>query len=397
MMKITCKKCGKKLEAPDEAEGKKGKCPDCGMIFVVSRECAPRPEKLEKKDVLPPRAGKPLLPVKDVAFWFFRRRVLTGHLFYWSSAWVLLVGMVEYLEYGIVWGMILSLLLSGSIFMLLRHFLELGLCIPALRHAIDTGRSKDEIMRISDAAFDKDPPGDGEGITVALAMSFLPFLSLITSGLRFVLPWDAGGRFFIALIITSLLTAGLYKILPDEKYNKKVFSLFKKTLRESAAPIYEAVSGEWESRREKEKKIADAQARVDSSKAAKEKHIREAPADKPAQPGCCSACLKPVKSGAYVVKFPMFKTLGYSDFIDTGWDQSWTEHYQKTEIEILLCSSCRDFLKSHPFKNWGVKDKIVTRLKKAEDVQEMLENGWKFPDQAGKDPASMTWDLNTKR
>ncbi len=36
MIKITCKECGKKLEAPAEAEGKKGRCPECRTVFVVS-------------------------------------------------------------------------------------------------------------------------------------------------------------------------------------------------------------------------------------------------------------------------------------------------------------------------------------------------------------------------
>ncbi len=35
MIKITCKECGKILEAPEEAAGKKGKCPECGSVFVV--------------------------------------------------------------------------------------------------------------------------------------------------------------------------------------------------------------------------------------------------------------------------------------------------------------------------------------------------------------------------
>jgi DNA-directed RNA polymerase subunit RPC12/RpoP len=35
MIKLICLNCGKKLEASDEAAGKKGKCPDCGEVFDV--------------------------------------------------------------------------------------------------------------------------------------------------------------------------------------------------------------------------------------------------------------------------------------------------------------------------------------------------------------------------
>lgn len=38
MIKVTCSKCGKKLQAPDESDGKKGECPDCGSVFEVKRE-----------------------------------------------------------------------------------------------------------------------------------------------------------------------------------------------------------------------------------------------------------------------------------------------------------------------------------------------------------------------
>ena len=35
MIKITCAECGRHLEAPDDAAGKKGKCPGCGAVFEV--------------------------------------------------------------------------------------------------------------------------------------------------------------------------------------------------------------------------------------------------------------------------------------------------------------------------------------------------------------------------
>ncbi len=35
MIKIICFNCGKSLEAPDEAAGKKGRCPGCGEVFEV--------------------------------------------------------------------------------------------------------------------------------------------------------------------------------------------------------------------------------------------------------------------------------------------------------------------------------------------------------------------------
>jgi phage FluMu protein Com len=34
-MNICCVFCGKKLEAPDNAIGKRGKCPRCGEIFDI--------------------------------------------------------------------------------------------------------------------------------------------------------------------------------------------------------------------------------------------------------------------------------------------------------------------------------------------------------------------------
>ena len=34
-MKLTCSNCGKRLTAPDEIAGKRGKCPGCGHVFVV--------------------------------------------------------------------------------------------------------------------------------------------------------------------------------------------------------------------------------------------------------------------------------------------------------------------------------------------------------------------------
>ncbi len=36
MIKITCYNCGKKLEAPDEAEGKQGRCPECKAVFMIT-------------------------------------------------------------------------------------------------------------------------------------------------------------------------------------------------------------------------------------------------------------------------------------------------------------------------------------------------------------------------
>lgn len=45
-MKIICPKCGKRLEAPDEKEGKKGRCPDCREVFMLMKaEKGSEPEK----------------------------------------------------------------------------------------------------------------------------------------------------------------------------------------------------------------------------------------------------------------------------------------------------------------------------------------------------------------
>ncbi len=35
MIRITCKNCGKKLEAPEEAAGGRGECPRCNEVFDV--------------------------------------------------------------------------------------------------------------------------------------------------------------------------------------------------------------------------------------------------------------------------------------------------------------------------------------------------------------------------
>lgn len=35
MIKLTCKNCGKHLQAPDESAGRKGKCPGCGEVFAI--------------------------------------------------------------------------------------------------------------------------------------------------------------------------------------------------------------------------------------------------------------------------------------------------------------------------------------------------------------------------
>ncbi len=48
MIKITCTNCGKHLEAPDEAAGKRGRCPECGEVFhLPSSETARKPDDLE--------------------------------------------------------------------------------------------------------------------------------------------------------------------------------------------------------------------------------------------------------------------------------------------------------------------------------------------------------------
>lgn len=36
MIKIACSNCGKKLEAPDESAGKRGKCPGCSAVLTVA-------------------------------------------------------------------------------------------------------------------------------------------------------------------------------------------------------------------------------------------------------------------------------------------------------------------------------------------------------------------------
>jgi predicted RNA-binding Zn-ribbon protein involved in translation (DUF1610 family) len=37
-IRFDCSHCGKKLKAPDDAEGKKVRCPDCGNVVVVPEE-----------------------------------------------------------------------------------------------------------------------------------------------------------------------------------------------------------------------------------------------------------------------------------------------------------------------------------------------------------------------
>ncbi len=41
-IQVVCTQCGKKLIAPDQAAGKKGKCPDCGTVFQIP---APNPSQ----------------------------------------------------------------------------------------------------------------------------------------------------------------------------------------------------------------------------------------------------------------------------------------------------------------------------------------------------------------
>lgn len=40
MIKATCKNCGKKLEAPDEVAGKRGRCPECKAVFEITCDAA---------------------------------------------------------------------------------------------------------------------------------------------------------------------------------------------------------------------------------------------------------------------------------------------------------------------------------------------------------------------
>ena len=48
MMKISCVFCGKNLEAPDDAIGKKGKCPGCGEILdIQSVDSVPKEEMVD--------------------------------------------------------------------------------------------------------------------------------------------------------------------------------------------------------------------------------------------------------------------------------------------------------------------------------------------------------------
>lgn len=40
MIKVSCSGCGRRLEAPDEAAGKKARCPGCGAVFELSASLA---------------------------------------------------------------------------------------------------------------------------------------------------------------------------------------------------------------------------------------------------------------------------------------------------------------------------------------------------------------------
>ncbi len=53
MIKITCSGCGKKLEAPEESAGKKGKCSCCREIFEIPEAGA----KISGKDAAAGKSG----------------------------------------------------------------------------------------------------------------------------------------------------------------------------------------------------------------------------------------------------------------------------------------------------------------------------------------------------
>ncbi len=399
MIKIICAKCGKKLEAPDEAAVKKVRCPECKTVFNVSKKGKPFDGKKSKRAAALSSTAKPSYSGMGLSVFCLLRSGRAWHLLYWAIAAFLLSGMRLYLEYEWFWGAVAALLLSGAFVLLVRQFAPLLFCISELRKAIAAGRSGTEILKISDSAFGEQPPGDTGRIGGALALAFLPVVALITSGFRLVFPGGMieEGRAFLALIFTILLIAGFHKILPDEKYNKRVFTLFKKILKEEGGPAHEFVSGQWAERRERVKISAAAESKERCRRAEEENRFRKAP-DTPPQPGCCWGCLKSAAKG-WVVSLPMIKLAAVTDHMETIMDESWKEHYQYSAIEIFLCGACRDFLKSHPIRDLGLKAKIASRLKKSDGGREMIEKDWKFGKDTNMirdDPGFLVWDLNTR-
>ena len=59
-IKLACSGCGKKLEAPGEAAGKRGRCPGCGEIFIVpaGEKRAADPKILSKLEIKAPALRK---------------------------------------------------------------------------------------------------------------------------------------------------------------------------------------------------------------------------------------------------------------------------------------------------------------------------------------------------
>jgi biopolymer transport protein ExbD len=63
---LECSHCGKKLTAPAERAGKRGRCPSCGEIFVVPsvEPTAPAPDERSSRRTIQKRKGppRPLFP-----------------------------------------------------------------------------------------------------------------------------------------------------------------------------------------------------------------------------------------------------------------------------------------------------------------------------------------------
>ena len=57
-MLTACTTCGSKIRVPDNAVGKKGKCPKCGNVMVIT----PAPEEPEPSAEAPPPVPPPVPP-----------------------------------------------------------------------------------------------------------------------------------------------------------------------------------------------------------------------------------------------------------------------------------------------------------------------------------------------
>lgn len=73
-MKITCSTCSIRIEAPDEAEGKKGRCPQCKTVFMISGGANPQ----EGQGWISPSTGMEFVWISKMRMWVGKYEVLNA-------------------------------------------------------------------------------------------------------------------------------------------------------------------------------------------------------------------------------------------------------------------------------------------------------------------------------